>query len=643
MLLCLNSPINANQLVGSDWTYSCVPNSNGLFNIRLMLYRDCQGTSLFGTTDGCRSATVTVELRGAEAGCFGTLFGTITLALRNVRDVNPNPRCPDAKNTCTNCDLVTAGSFTPAVERYEFGIDNVDLGPNSSIPASCCNVTLSYSQCCRSSIITNGAANANFYTDMRINRCLSTNPCNSSPVLPNDPFVAICAGAPVMFNSGAIDNDFDSLSYAFVPSLTGPGASVNYTPPFAFNRPLPWTGPANGTFPAGININPHTGDIGFTPNGNNFTGVAAVQIQQWRWNPSLQIYQLVGTTRRDLQVWMRACPINSPPTLATRPGMFGDTLNPRFQWEICAGNTLCFDIIARDTNNVAPLIDTTFLAWNASLAPLGATFTPNYDITQRRASGPREDDFKFCWTPSQNMASSLPHFFTVRAQDDRCPSPGTYTRAFSIMVHKNPSNATVSPVVCQSYTAPSGKIFTTSGTYQDTIPSVRGCDSVITINLTVNNFIDRNTTVSGTTITANAPFARYQWLNCNNAYAPISGATNQSFTPTVNGSYAVRLVQDACVDTSDCVVISTVGIIENTLNSKLMLYPNPTNGQITIESEESLKNLQLTVRNALGKIVLQRAYETTNRIEFNLDGEAGTYLVELEMGTQKAVMKVVKE
>jgi hypothetical protein len=48
------------------------------------------------------------------------------------------------------------------------------------------------------------------------------------------------------------------------------------------------------------------------------------------------------------------------------------------------------------------------------------------------------------------------------------------------------STSTINETVCDSYTSPSGKIWTTSGTYLDTIPNAAGCDSVITIELTVN-------------------------------------------------------------------------------------------------------------------------------------------------------------
>ncbi|MCF8374576.1 MAG: LamG domain-containing protein [Bacteroidales bacterium] len=45
---------------------------------------------------------------------------------------------------------------------------------------------------------------------------------------------------------------------------------------------------------------------------------------------------------------------------------------------------------------------------------------------------------------------------------------------------------------CGSYTAPSGAVYTAAGTYQDIIPNAAGCDSVITINLTMNGFATGN-------------------------------------------------------------------------------------------------------------------------------------------------------
>lgn len=49
-----------------------------------------------------------------------------------------------------------------------------------------------------------------------------------------------------------------------------------------------------------------------------------------------------------------------------------------------------------------------------------------------------------------------------------------------------PTSSTITATTCDMYTAPSGAMYMTSGTYMDTIPNVAGCDSLITINLTVN-------------------------------------------------------------------------------------------------------------------------------------------------------------
>ena len=49
------------------------------------------------------------------------------------------------------------------------------------------------------------------------------------------------------------------------------------------------------------------------------------------------------------------------------------------------------------------------------------------------------------------------------------------------------STSSITETVCDSYTSPSGKVWTVTGTYMDTIPNAAGCDSVITVDLTVNN------------------------------------------------------------------------------------------------------------------------------------------------------------
>ncbi len=112
------------------------------------------------------------------------------------------------------------------------------------------------------------------------------------------------------------------------------------------------------------------------------------------------------------------------------------------------------------------------------------------------------------------------------------------------------SSATLNYTVCDSMTSPSGQYtWYQSGTYLDTINNIANCDSIMTINLTVVD-IDTSLSVIGNAVYA-SPAESYQWLNCNGNVV-LMGDTNQVFNIVANGSYAVALETDGCVDTSEC-------------------------------------------------------------------------------------------
>lgn len=80
---------------------------------------------------------------------------------------------------------------------------------------------------------------------------------------------------------------------------------------------------------------------------------------------------------------------------------------------------------------------------------------------------------------------------------DTIPNSGGCDSVITINLTVNqPSSASFSATVCSAYTAPSGAVFTTSGIHMDTIANAVGCDSVITINLTVNQPSAESFTVS---------------------------------------------------------------------------------------------------------------------------------------------------
>jgi hypothetical protein len=78
---------------------------------------------------------------------------------------------------------------------------------------------------------------------------------------------------------------------------------------------------------------------------------------------------------------------------------------------------------------------------------------------------------------------------------------------------------------------------------------------------------------NGTLLAASIGGANYQWIDCDNGNAPIPGATDQFFTPSVTGNYAVEItVEDLCGSTttavSDCFLVDYTSIDELLNNEK---------------------------------------------------------------------------
>jgi len=99
-------------------------------------------------------------------------------------------------------------------------------------------------------------------------------------------------------------------------------------------------------------------------------------------------------------------------------------------------------------------------------------------------------------------------------------------------------------------------------------------------------------------ITSLQPNALYQWLLCP-SLTIIPGATSVEYTPPINGEYAVIVtLANGCSDTSDCIVISDLGIAEK--NISLSLFPNPGNGSFTIDTEEN-NSFEISVFDVTGR------------------------------------------
>ncbi|MCF8434928.1 MAG: hypothetical protein K9G37_10665, partial [Crocinitomicaceae bacterium] len=95
------------------------------------------------------------------------------------------------------------------------------------------------------------------------------------------------------------------------------------------------------------------------------------------------------------------------------------------------------------------------------------------------------------------------------------------TNSINIVV-SSPSAANISNTACQSYVWPiNNQTYTQSGIYSATIQNIAGCDSVITLNLTINQPTNSSETVSNC--------SSYTWAANGQTYSQ-SGTYNYTFT-----------------------------------------------------------------------------------------------------------------
>ena len=200
------------------------------------------------------------------------------------------------------------------------------------------------------------------------------------------------------------------------------------------------------------------------------------------------------------------------------------------------------------------------------------------------------------------------------------------------------SSSVINHSACVSYTE-NGQTYTTSGTYMQTIPNSIGCDSVITINLTINA-VDITTTVGSETVTANAT-GSYQWIDCDNADAPIIGQTAQTFTPpSLTGNYAVIVTEGVCSDTSDCITLLPVSLSKNDAY-QILLFPNPTMDYFTLSDLPGSGTIE--IKSLLGQRLL---FETISNTEMKLDLSSfsnGMYIIQITSEFVNLTATVVKQ
>ena len=184
-----------------------------------------------------------------------------------------------------------------------------------------------------------------------------------------------------------------------------------------------------------------------------------------------------------------------------------------------------------------------------------------------------------------------------------------------------PSSGMVTITACDNYTAPDGMIYTSTGMYTAILPNSVGCDSTITIDLTVNNSSTSN--ISETAL---------------DTYTAPSGAVY-----TTSGVF-----NDTIANTAGCDSVITIDLtlnftgIEELNHQQIFLTPNPASDFITIlgiENVTGIKSMELV--SSAGRVVAVLKVGTLKIDVSTLS--SGTYFLSIAHANGTEQLRFVKE
>ena len=172
------------------------------------------------------------------------------------------------------------------------------------------------------------------------------------------------------------------------------------------------------------------------------------------------------------------------------------------------------------------------------------------------------NDVTYAWSTGETTASINPtptvtttYYVTVNNGINSCQD--------SITVTVLPTSAlTIDTAVCDSLFF-AGNSLTTSGTYYDTLTNAVGCDSIVTLNLTINTspIVDLG---NDTNLCSNESIDLF--AGSGFTYLWQDGSTDSSLTATISGTYDVTITDINGCTASDSIninVLSPISVVKD--------------------------------------------------------------------------------
>ncbi|MFK7807055.1 MAG: LamG-like jellyroll fold domain-containing protein [Saprospiraceae bacterium] len=149
-------------------------------------------------------------------------------------------------------------------------------------------------------------------------------------------------------------------------------------------------------------------------------------------------------------------------------------------------------------------------------------------------------------------------------------------------------------------------------------------------------YLDASINQNGNELVANASGLNYQWVDCDDNFSDIAGATTEVFAPEASGNYALVVFNTTCTEASDCFDFILSNTNEALQNADIRVYPNPSVDFVIVE-KEGLEALDIVVKDQIGNTLLtKKTNEQKTEIDLR-DFPTGVYYLAVENTVRKIV------
>ena len=113
---------------------------------------------------------------------------------------------------------------------------------------------------------------------------------------------------------------------------------------------------------------------------------------------------------------------------------------------------------------------------------------------------------------------------------------------------------------------------------------------------------------------------------CSPTPKPISGETKSSFTIQNNGSYALEVTENNCIDTSKCQSIAFNGMAKFD-QDPINLFYNMASKMIEIRCQYEWGNCLISMYDLAGRNIFQEKISLNQTTEIPIDAPTGQYVL----------------